>query len=406
MPGFETNDAGDPSALQLPTPSNRDASVAADSGIDTDINLDDGDDTSIIIDDGSDGDVDTDGGGDDIDAQSLDSKTVPIAAPIPAKSTTKSPVALLDRKEMKKEDTSTAPVAVEVSSEEEAEEEDGLGAATNLPQVGAVAVSMARKSSYRPNLHESMMKLSTSMVERVSGSVIVASQSRLASGSHVGRSLHLTGSLRDALVEQTSQIKLGDSANKKLATSMSASAVATAAGTSVGPAASSIPGSTTATTTAGAGATTTTTTPSTLPPVTVAVSLVRTSSGFGGTVALAPVAATTAASMVLDPSAVSAVQSGAEVQILRGSSGATYDSSAWDEHSAEFDEDANEQLINERGLRVLQRVLDKLTGLDFAPVGDGPTVALDVPEQIDRLIKQATSNENLCVCFFGWCPFW
>jgi hypothetical protein len=365
------------------------------------MNLDDGDDTSIIIDDGSDGDVDTDGGGDDIDAQSLDSKIVPMAAP---KSMTKSPAALIDNKTIA-EEANAATGTADVSSEaEEEEEQDDLGTATNLPQVGAIAISMAKKSSYRPNLHESMMKLSTSMVERVSGSVIVASQSRLASGSHVGRSLHLTGSLRDALMEQPIQIQLGDSANKKTAASMGASAnVAPASGSAAGASAmtgapTNTPGSTTTTTAAATG------TPPP-PPVTVAVSLVRTSSGLTGTVALAPATATAAASMVMDASAVSAVvHSGADVQVLRGSSG--HGSAAWEDESTGYDEDVNEQLINERGLRVLQRVLDKLTGLDFAPAADGPAVALDVPEQIDRLIKQATSNENLCVCFFGWCPFW
>ena len=65
-----------------------------------------------------------------------------------------------------------------------------------------------------------------------------------------------------------------------------------------------------------------------------------------------------------------------------------------------FDVDIEEELTNERGILVIQRVSDKLTGMDF----DG--VPLDIKEQIDRLIKQATSNENLCTCFFGWCPFW
>lgn len=61
-----------------------------------------------------------------------------------------------------------------------------------------------------------------------------------------------------------------------------------------------------------------------------------------------------------------------------------------------------EELFNEKGILVIQRVSDKLTGLDF----DGGGVPLDIKDQIDRLIKQATSNENLCSCFFGWCPFW
>ena len=61
---------------------------------------------------------------------------------------------------------------------------------------------------------------------------------------------------------------------------------------------------------------------------------------------------------------------------------------------------ADEELFNEKGILVIQRVSDKLTGLDFNGV------PLLVKEQIDFLIKQATSNENLCSSFFGWCPFW
>ena len=31
---------------------------------------------------------------------------------------------------------------------------------------------------------------------------------------------------------------------------------------------------------------------------------------------------------------------------------------------------------------------------------------LSVQEQVDMLIRQATSVENLCQLFMGWCPFW
>ncbi len=68
---------------------------------------------------------------------------------------------------------------------------------------------------------------------------------------------------------------------------------------------------------------------------------------------------------------------------------------------------AEEELFTERGIIVIQRVSDKLTGLDFVGAdGTSAIIPLDVHEQIDRLIKQATSNENLCTSFFGWCPFW
>jgi len=43
------------------------------------------------------------------------------------------------------------------------------------------------------------------------------------------------------------------------------------------------------------------------------------------------------------------------------------------------------------------RFLSSLTGRDF-----GPGVGLPVPAQVDKLILQATSLENLCQCFSGW----
>lgn len=40
-------------------------------------------------------------------------------------------------------------------------------------------------------------------------------------------------------------------------------------------------------------------------------------------------------------------------------------------------------------------------GRDF-----NPDIVLSVPDQVDKLIYQATSIENLCQCFSGWCAFW
>jgi len=61
--------------------------------------------------------------------------------------------------------------------------------------------------------------------------------------------------------------------------------------------------------------------------------------------------------------------------------------------------------LTEKAVIVIRRVLDKLTGLDFHDrLNTQP--ALDVPEQVERLIKQATANENLCLSFFGWCSSW
>jgi hypothetical protein len=68
------------------------------------------------------------------------------------------------------------------------------------------------------------------------------------------------------------------------------------------------------------------------------------------------------------------------------------------------DLDLQQELI-EKAVVVIRRVMDKLTGLDFAD-STGQAHALDVPDQVDRLIREATSNENLSQSFFGWCPFW
>ena len=56
---------------------------------------------------------------------------------------------------------------------------------------------------------------------------------------------------------------------------------------------------------------------------------------------------------------------------------------------------------NARAMLVLKRITDKLTGNDIRRFND-----LDVPEQVDKLIQQATSVENLCQHYIGWCPFW
>ena len=74
-----------------------------------------------------------------------------------------------------------------------------------------------------------------------------------------------------------------------------------------------------------------------------------------------------------------------------------------------------QEVRNERALFVYRRVQDKLTGTsscgwflawllicvllgrDF-----NPEEVLTVPAQVDKLILQATSLENLCQCFSGW----
>ena len=63
---------------------------------------------------------------------------------------------------------------------------------------------------------------------------------------------------------------------------------------------------------------------------------------------------------------------------------------------------AHEEALNEKALKVIRRVQDKLTGTDF-PDFDETSEPLDVPKQVQRLIVQATSSENLCQLFIGWC---
>nr|KAJ3418347.1 phosphatidylinositol kinase- protein kinase tor1 [Polyrhizophydium stewartii] len=57
--------------------------------------------------------------------------------------------------------------------------------------------------------------------------------------------------------------------------------------------------------------------------------------------------------------------------------------------------------LNQRALEVVNRISSKLAGRDFEPA-----VALSVPRQVQRLIEEAKSLENLCQAFMGWAPFW
>lgn len=57
--------------------------------------------------------------------------------------------------------------------------------------------------------------------------------------------------------------------------------------------------------------------------------------------------------------------------------------------------------LNAKALSIISRVSNKMTGKDFKT-----TVPLDIDSQVERLIHQATSIENLCQCYIGWCPFW
>lgn len=69
--------------------------------------------------------------------------------------------------------------------------------------------------------------------------------------------------------------------------------------------------------------------------------------------------------------------------------------------SAKLEQQHQADIRNARAQFVLKRITDKLTGNDFKGKTD-----LNVPDQVDRLIQEATNIENLCQHFVGWCAFW
>lgn len=73
------------------------------------------------------------------------------------------------------------------------------------------------------------------------------------------------------------------------------------------------------------------------------------------------------------------------------------------EHMPSYEDESGPkpEALNKKAVAIVNRVRDKLTGSDFTSHNN-----LDVPTQVDLLIKQATSHENLCQCYIGWCPFW
>jgi len=75
-----------------------------------------------------------------------------------------------------------------------------------------------------------------------------------------------------------------------------------------------------------------------------------------------------------------------------------------------YGDGANEAL-NERAVSVMQRMSAKLTGRDGAPPGSDSS-SLDsiqpdsIEAQVERIICEATSAENLSLAYVGWCPWW
>ena len=64
-------------------------------------------------------------------------------------------------------------------------------------------------------------------------------------------------------------------------------------------------------------------------------------------------------------------------------------------------DDIESDELNQIAKIVLERISDKLNGTDF-----NKNEELKVKEQVNRLIEQATSHENLSQSYLGWCPFW
>ena len=57
--------------------------------------------------------------------------------------------------------------------------------------------------------------------------------------------------------------------------------------------------------------------------------------------------------------------------------------------------------------KVLDRINEKLSGTEFGSDDQyAPKEPVTIDEQVARLVEQATSNENLCQHFQGWCAFW
>ena len=66
----------------------------------------------------------------------------------------------------------------------------------------------------------------------------------------------------------------------------------------------------------------------------------------------------------------------------------------------ENDEIESEEL-NKIAKMVLERINNKLSGTEFYP-----DIIFEIKEQVDKLINDAMSYENLAQSYLGWCPFW
>ena len=70
-------------------------------------------------------------------------------------------------------------------------------------------------------------------------------------------------------------------------------------------------------------------------------------------------------------------------------------------------------VINQKAVQVLNRIKEKLTGTEFSEEASSSSLSssssptpLSVPHQVQLLIQQATSHENLATLYVGWCAWW
>ena len=88
-----------------------------------------------------------------------------------------------------------------------------------------------------------------------------------------------------------------------------------------------------------------------------------------------------------------------------GTSASSSDEELVEAQSTSVSASASTVKLNQKAVKVIARVRAKLQGQDFTtPLGE--PLVLDVSKQVDRLIEEASSRENLCQLYLGWCPFW
>ena len=68
--------------------------------------------------------------------------------------------------------------------------------------------------------------------------------------------------------------------------------------------------------------------------------------------------------------------------------------------------EAAHDVVNEKAMQVVARVESKLKGTDFPGEGGEGGEGLKVEGQVQRLIEEATSHNNLASAYVGWCAFW